>query len=454
MGQRGVVVAGLAAVVVVLAVVSPVPAAEAPGGEIVLLSYIPKDPVLVWDARVGNGGALFDAVVATVRRFAPPEERAKVDEQLAKMDEELGISLRSDLLAYLGPEVAFVFDMPPIDQAVGVAMSGDAKATASILEGVGLWCWVSDAKKVDRALRVLFAKGEARLRALDGGVVEVTFEEEKGAGDDRPGEAGPPPPPLFYALGDHLLTFAFSAERARSMLQARAAGETLADGADFARLRQYLDPHPSSLWYVNLPKLQGILKESTVLQAMLSSKEESRPFAEFLLDPGLAPMGFGATTIPVGEGTRQTSVGPSWMAGSKFTGAILASIAIPNLLNAIDRGRQKRTMADMQTLAAAMEAYRVDHDTYPDTGGWVDCEKLEGVLAPEYLRAVPATDGWGFELRCFSDGRHYRLVSPGKDGKTERSWSGEIEETKTSSFDRDIVFADGNFVVYPENIEE
>src|ERR1017187_4807090 len=32
---------------------------------------------------------------------------------------------------------------------------------------------------------------------------------------------------------------------------------------------------------------------------------------------------------------------------------ILAAIAIPNLLNALQRGKQKRTMADMRTLATA-----------------------------------------------------------------------------------------------------
>ena len=33
---------------------------------------------------------------------------------------------------------------------------------------------------------------------------------------------------------------------------------------------------------------------------------------------------------------------------------IIAAIAIPNLLNAIHRGRQKRTMADMRTVATAI----------------------------------------------------------------------------------------------------
>ena len=44
---------------------------------------------------------------------------------------------------------------------------------------------------------------------------------------------------------------------------------------------------------------------------------------------------------------------------------ILAAIAIPNLLNAVQRGKQKRTMADMKALAVALEAYKVDNSVYP-----------------------------------------------------------------------------------------
>src|SRR5258706_1489699 len=44
---------------------------------------------------------------------------------------------------------------------------------------------------------------------------------------------------------------------------------------------------------------------------------------------------------------------------------IIAAIAIPNLLNAIDRGKQKRTMADMRSVGTAVESYAVDNNVYP-----------------------------------------------------------------------------------------
>ncbi len=44
---------------------------------------------------------------------------------------------------------------------------------------------------------------------------------------------------------------------------------------------------------------------------------------------------------------------------------ILAAIAIPNLLAAVQRGRQKKSMADMRSLATAIESYAVDYNIYP-----------------------------------------------------------------------------------------
>lgn len=50
---------------------------------------------------------------------------------------------------------------------------------------------------------------------------------------------------------------------------------------------------------------------------------------------------------------------------------ILAAIAIPNFLMAQARAKVSRAMADMKSVANAMEHYRVDHSSYPveDNGG-------------------------------------------------------------------------------------
>jgi len=47
--------------------------------------------------------------------------------------------------------------------------------------------------------------------------------------------------------------------------------------------------------------------------------------------------------------------------------AILAAIAIPNLLSAQFRAKVARAANDLRTAATALEAYRVDHNAYPPT---------------------------------------------------------------------------------------
>ena len=83
---------------------------------------------------------------------------------------------------------------------------------------------------------------------------------------------------------------------------------------------------------------------------------------------------------------------------------ILAAIAIPNLLNAVQRGKQKRTMSDMRALSTAIEAYAVDNSTYPAaacaTGVYTTVSVTLATnsftnLSPTYIANVPKIDGWG-----------------------------------------------------------
>src|SRR5262245_19289523 len=92
---------------------------------------------------------------------------------------------------------------------------------------------------------------------------------------------------------------------------------------------------------------------------------------------------------------------------------IIAAIAIPNFLNAVDRGKQKRTIADIRSIGTAVEAYRVDKGAYPDAETIGD---LGVALAPEYMPVMPPTDGWGHPLQVESNGEHYLIYSYGKDG--------------------------------------
>ena len=126
---------------------------------------------------------------------------------------------------------------------------------------------------------------------------------------------------------------------------------------------------------------------------------------------------------------------------------ILSAIAIPNLLNAINRGRQKRSMADMRLIATAVEAYKVDNGIYPPGASSID--DLETAIAPTYLRSVPQNDGWThpYQVWIGEDGATFVIVSYGRD-KIE----GPTPGGATHDFDDDIILEDGRFVQWPEGI--
>jgi hypothetical protein len=65
---------------------------------------------------------------------------------------------------------------------------------------------------------------------------------------------------------------------------------------------------------------------------------------------------------------------------------------------------------------------------------------------------VPQTDGWGtaFEIASDAAGVGYTLGSAGKD----KAWVGVTGDGgKTTNFDTDIVFINGQFVQWPEGIQ-
>src|SRR5258708_40031737 len=71
---------------------------------------------------------------------------------------------------------------------------------------------------------------------------------------------------------------------------------------------------------------------------------------------------------------------------------IIAAIAVPNLLNAVDKAKQKRTMADMRTISAAVEAYATDNALYPV--GIANWPGLKAAIHPHFMKAPPAIAGW------------------------------------------------------------
>ena len=134
---------------------------------------------------------------------------------------------------------------------------------------------------------------------------------------------------------------------------------------------------------------------------------------------------------------------------------IIAAIAIPNLLNAIDRGKQKRSMADIRSIGTACEEYAIDNSFYPNVASEANIagSAMETSVEPVYIRNVPTNDGWGFGMRYVSDTTEYTVGSLAKDGSGGGSLTLDGTGGPMQDFDCDIVFSNGSFVQWPEGTQ-
>lgn len=119
---------------------------------------------------------------------------------------------------------------------------------------------------------------------------------------------------------------------------------------------------------------------------------------------------------------------------------IVAAIAIPNFLTAVQRSKQKRTMAEIRAIAMQIEQQAQTSRHFPNS-------------LPE-----PAVDGWKHNIRysCWPELEctNYALVSPGKDGRFESEKAEEYGAGTTTDFDADIVFVNGEFVQLPKGVQQ
>jgi type II secretion system protein G len=120
---------------------------------------------------------------------------------------------------------------------------------------------------------------------------------------------------------------------------------------------------------------------------------------------------------------------------------VIAAIAIPNLLNAVDKGKQKRTMADLRAIGTAVEAYSVDFTVYPTAAS---APAIKALIDPTYIKVMPEADGWSNPFQVDSAATGYTIYSQGKDGVGINCPPGA-----TSYFNDEICFVNGEFLRYP-----
>ena len=140
---------------------------------------------------------------------------------------------------------------------------------------------------------------------------------------------------------------------------------------------------------------------------------------------------------------------------------IIAAIAIPNMLMAMQRSRQKGTILVMHNIATGLESYKgessasdfatnvpnLDGDTVIDS-------TTASFLVPMHLNVQPNVDRWGtpFHYEAQSTGEWMVWFrSNGKDtlGEATDDNRGEYQVSQLSDFDYDIIFTDGQMTYGP-----
>ncbi len=152
---------------------------------------------------------------------------------------------------------------------------------------------------------------------------------------------------------------------------------------------------------------------------------------------------------------------------------IIAAILIPNLLDALQKAKQKRTSSDMRNTGSAWLSWLTDQvgaasagqgKVYKTDGHTVQTyAQVFNYMRPSdtffYMQEVPQLDGWRNELG-FTQNANLLLSSvlaiyaPCRDASFGTAAPGDndidVEAFLSTDYDHDILWADGYFVQWPE----
>ncbi|NJL29004.1 MAG: type II secretion system protein [Thermoanaerobaculia bacterium] len=154
---------------------------------------------------------------------------------------------------------------------------------------------------------------------------------------------------------------------------------------------------------------------------------------------------------------------------------IIAALLIPNLLDALQKAKQKRTASNMRNIGAAWMSWLTDHVSAASAGQGgiyaagsigtfepVPCAGLISDLQPSntffYMQEVNCLDGWkntfDFAKNAnLSESTVLMICSRGRDDQYEsdgsciQDWN--MGSYHVTDYDNDIVWADGYFIYSP-----
>ena len=148
---------------------------------------------------------------------------------------------------------------------------------------------------------------------------------------------------------------------------------------------------------------------------------------------------------------------------------IIAAILIPNLLDALQKAKQKRTMADMQLTGTAWFSWLTDQFSASAAGAaivvsWNDefdlrtYDQLKNSLVPRYTAELPEFDAWKttYQYAVNTDGLNAQLPigirSYGGDKAEDSGGTYNAGPFIATDYNQDIVWVGGFFVRWPSGV--
>jgi type IV pilus assembly protein PilA len=146
---------------------------------------------------------------------------------------------------------------------------------------------------------------------------------------------------------------------------------------------------------------------------------------------------------------------------------IIAALLIPNFLDALQKAKQKRTVADVRNTGTAMFSWLTDQVGAAAAGASASDVTLASyddaltgaevgsILVPQYMQEVPNVDGWKTQYEYYLktaaplDPQVMAIRSMGRDKDSDED-AYSVTSFDPTDYDQDIVWADGFFVRWPQ----
>ncbi len=144
---------------------------------------------------------------------------------------------------------------------------------------------------------------------------------------------------------------------------------------------------------------------------------------------------------------------------------IIAALLLPNLLDALQKAKQKRTMGDIKIVGTALMSWLTDQSGAAAAAGAAEIDlssipvithdDVADLLVAQYVQEVPRVDAWLHPIEFRLDRAHpfrqevFSVRSLGRDGVASGTKYAEGAFDPTD-YDQDLVWVDGWFVRFPQ----